>query len=135
MSRNSDARLEREAVQGVIDALDNEADQLNDVERARLSAARHRALDRKSRRGSYIQPWHSVAAAAALVAVIGFRIVTPSLDGSETTVDKPTVAESSAPGMDGLLSDLPLLAAGDEVDFYQDLDFLMWLENNNDNAG
>ena len=122
---------ESEAAQRAIDALNAEVDQLTLVDTARLQAARRRALDRTPARQGYTLPWQGLAAAVILVAVVIVRL----LQSGGNAVPEVTTASSKPAQMDGLFNDLPLLAAGEDVDFYQDLEFLIWLENNNDNAG
>ncbi|MEM7377657.1 MAG: hypothetical protein AAF460_09145 [Pseudomonadota bacterium] len=129
MNDSAADRTALEAAEYTTTALDAEADQLNAVERARLAAARRRALDRVPARALPIRPWHGLAVAAVLLAVLAV----PALRTPPATT--PPAATASAPPVDGLFNDLALLSASEDVDFYQDLEFLIWLEDNNDHAG
>ncbi len=53
-------------------------------------------------------------------------------NSGELTEPNRVVAEPGEP--DTLFGDLPLLATGDDVEFYRDLEFLMWLETQDENA-
>ena len=88
-------------------------------------------MARKTEKKLPFVPWQGFAVASLLVAAVVFRLV--QVDPAPDTVAQVATADPSP--MDGLLTDLPLLASGDDVEFYQDLEFLLWLETNNDNAG
>ncbi len=91
---------------------------------SKLAAARHRALDQSPanpHRGTWqIATGGGVALAAALV--VGSQFYQPATD--VTAIDVPAVAQNE------LMEDLPLLASSDDIEFYQSIEFLEWLENN-----
>lgn len=96
---------------------------VSELDRARLRRSRRRVLatvDRRRRFG-----WSTLAAAAslALVALVSLPLVMgPEPDEPE---DGPRMAaqdEATA------VSDLEILLAGEELGFYAELDFYVWLE-------
>ncbi len=113
--------------------LQREADSLNDIECAKLAAARRRALSRPvsepTRWAALTPPRLSMAAAAVLALAVAVPLLTTNGSLQETTT---AVAEANTTG--DMLGDLPLLANSDDVEFLQDLEFLMWLETQEDNA-
>ncbi len=113
----------------VVKQLNAEVAALNAVERAKLAAARHRAVSRLGTRRYGFQAWHGVAA----TAVLALAVALPLWQNSGELTDPDRVV--AAPGEpDTLFGDLPLLATGDDVEFYRDLEFLMWLETQDENA-
>ena len=94
---------------------------------SKLAAARHRALDQQAAPSlwqSFFR-WQSLAGGTAALAVaylIGAQLlITPE-------ALQPTVATDPAAG--DLMADLPILAEGDDIEFYQNIEFLEWLESN-----
>ncbi|HEX5057111.1 MAG TPA: hypothetical protein VFX02_11510 [Gammaproteobacteria bacterium] len=90
---------------------------LDEAALARLRAAREQALAiarAKQRITDNRQPFRlGFAMAAMLVAVMTWRLL-------------PTHWSGSPPG--DMTDDLEMLIAEDEVDFYADMEFLIWLE-------
>ena len=105
--------------------LKTEVDNLDFNVTSKLAGARHRALDQSPIRNRHWGAWQKMAgggAALAVALVVGQQMYNPT---SEITApDTTSVAQS------GLMEDLPLLASGDDLEFYQSIEFLEWLENN-----
>lgn len=84
---------------------------------SRLSAARHKALDSRARRRQPL--WFPVMATAALVAVV---------------VSGTWFAQAPAPqavmlsGLEQHVGDFDMLAQGDDLELYAEMDFYLWLE-------
>lgn len=98
-------------------------DTVSDLDRARLRRSRRRVLatvDRRPRFG-----WSTLAAAAslALVALVSLPLVMGPEPGESE--DGPRMAaQDEATGA----SDLEILLAGEDLGFYAELDFYVWLE-------
>jgi hypothetical protein len=94
--------------------LDRRAEELDETERARLRAARLRALDALAeRRPLAIRR----GLAAAGVGALGLMLVT------SWWIRQPGPDLGAADG----LEDLDILAAADDLELYDDLDFYRWL--------
>lgn len=94
-------------------ALDRRADQLNDIVVARLRAARLRATEvaaRKNERPAWIKPVGGLVTATLVVGV-----------AASLWVANPTLPKQG-------IEDIELLASAESPEFYQDLDFYLWLE-------
>lgn len=117
-------QTEQAFLDSVKQALDDSVEQVDELTRAKLSAARHRAVDAASqsarwnvgnvlsvnwfdRRGAVIAGVFSIAVIAVLVL--------PNL-----TAQNPQQAVA-------LIDDMELLGGADDLDFYQDLDFYLWV--------
>lgn len=99
---------------------------------SKLSAARHRALasaeEANSFSGSKHMQWWSWPSLFVSSAVLAMAIFTgiqlfPSPD--ESTSNLAAHATQSK-----LMEDLTLLSASDEIEFYQSMEFLEWMEHN-----
>jgi hypothetical protein len=108
--------------------LNAEVDQLDFNVTSKLAAARCRALDQsatRSHKNSRWANWQTIAGGGAAMAVaitVGGQLYNPTTD--------VTAPEISAAASSGIIEDLQLLAAGDDLEFYQSIEFLEWLENN-----
>jgi len=90
---------------------------------ARLSAARHAALaSRKHRQQPLWLP------ASALAAVLLLAVSVAWFAGLPQEITAPVLAQQQA-------SDFELLVQGDDLELYTDLDFYLWLDKRNSNAG
>jgi len=94
--------------------LDQDVDSLDETTRARLRAARLRALDAHGERRRFALPRGLLAATAGAVAL--FLVV--SSWRQQARRDLPL-------GED--LDDVEILAAADDLELYDDLDFYRWL--------
>ena len=117
------------AVKNALDQyLNTEVDQLDFNVTSKLAAARHRALDQSAVHGHKTAQWanwQAIAGGGAAMAVaitVGGQLYSPGADVS--------APEASATAASGIIEDLQLLAAGDDIEFYQSIEFLEWLENN-----
>lgn len=81
---------------------------------ARLRQARHQALDAAETRRSPFVLWGPVTAMAS-VAMLSLSLWLYQ-------------AESAPVNMMAGLEDIELLAANEDIDFYENLDFYLWLE-------
>lgn len=127
-AHNQGLSSDEQAVKQALDAhLDTRVQNLDFTVTSKLAAARHRAMDQ-----ALVQPgwqrlfgWQSVAGSAAALTVayvIGGHLLTspamvPDLPGNELTTSD-------------LMEDLTILAEGDDIEFYQNIEFLEWLESN-----
>ncbi len=115
-----DRRIARRAAQ----QLTREADALDDATRARIRAARLRALDALDDRPAITAPTltrfgvPAVAAIAATAVVV--MLVVPR--GSAPPPPDPIAGLG--------LEDLDILAAGEDLELYEHLEFYRWLETN-----
>ena len=105
--------------------LDNSSEQIDEITQARLGAARRRAIEAgrspaASSVRDFLPSWitrhHSLAATAATMILAAALTLTlyPSRDRMVTTPQ---------------LEDLELLSSSDDLDLYQDLDFYLWMED------
>ncbi len=99
---------------------------------SKLSAARHRALasaeEANRFSGSRITQWWSWPSLFASSAVLALAIFTgiqlfPSADESTSNLTAQSTQSK-------LMEDLTLLSASDEIEFYQSMEFLEWMEHN-----
>lgn len=97
-------------------------DTVSDLDRARLRRSRRRVLATVDRRRRFA--WSTLAAAAslALVALVSLPLVMGPEPGESE--DGPRMAQDEATAV----SDLEILLAGEELGFYAELDFYVWLE-------
>lgn len=92
-------------------------DSVSEFDRARLRRARRNALAmHRSRR-----PWRHLALAASL-ALMALMLLPMSID-REPVTDTTRVADGGS-----TVSDLEILLAEEELRFYENLDFYVWLE-------
>lgn len=92
--------------------LDHAVDDIDPVTRARLSAARHRAVAAIGQRRPFFQPVAMVAmAASVMVLAVGVYLWMPT-----------------APGTMPAVEDVPLLSSGEDFELLQELEFYRWLE-------
>lgn len=111
--------------------LEQQADDLDMVTRAKLAAARHRATDAVSTHNSRLpmRPWTLGAGLASIALLV--MILLPTI--SAPPVIQPDETHLTATTM--VLEDLSILTASDSVEFYQSVDFLLWLESNSGSEG
>ena len=103
--------------------LNAKVDQLDFTVTSKLAAARHRALEQNIRQSSN---WLGVPAASAGVAVLALAVF---ISGKFYSPAPPITAPTSARvAQSDFMEDLPLLAAADDIEFYQSIEFLEWME-------
>ena len=100
--------------QNIKASLDAVTDAIDVKTQVRLNEIRHQAVMHKPAKRSWL-PMAGLAASLALAAVLVWQFNQPLSD---------TV------GQDDWLSDIDMLAAEDDTEFYEDLEFLTWLEEN-----
>jgi hypothetical protein len=113
---------EKQFVDNVKKALDLGAENLDAGTQSKLTRMRHQALDAGERKGFDIRQWFTLPAvgwATACLIVLGLAIYMQQPNGATP-----------------LLEDIELLAAEDNLEFYDSLEFYAWLaEENIDAAG
>ena len=106
--------------------LDEQVDKLDFNTTSRLNAARHRALaQEQSSREMLRSAWPAMIGgsfAAALVFYIGSQAAIQTVDVPGTAL---VAAEATS-----IIEDLTLLSATDDIDFFQSVEFLEWIEMN-----
>ena len=109
--------------------LEQEVSELDQVTLSKLSAARHRATAVTNDSWIPTRPWAfgTGLASMALLAMI----ILPNF--SPPVVLQPEVPQLTSTA--AVLEDLSILAGGEGVDFYQSVDFLLWLESNTGSEG
>ncbi|MEE8259449.1 MAG: hypothetical protein V3R14_00470 [Nitrospinaceae bacterium] len=119
----SEQDKEKRFIDNVKKALDLDTENLDAGTQSKLTRIRHKALDAGKRKGFDIRQWFTrpvVGWATACLIVLGLTIY----------MQQPT--NGSTP----LLEDIELLAAEDNLEFYDGLEFYAWLaEENIDAAG
>lgn len=155
---NPDVLSEDElALQNVLNKhLDAQVENLDFNISSKLSAARHQALagePRVSKKSFGIAglQWPALVAASCAVVLVAFLAVqlnmeAPEADSSQLAVvlapeaDSLQLAVVEAPEADSLqlatyepthfIEDLNILSAADDIDFFQSVEFLEWMESN-----
>jgi hypothetical protein len=110
----SEDRRDDAIVRRARQVLDRQVEALDETERARLRAARLRALDALDE-GRPLATRRGLAAAGA--GALGLMLVT------SWWIRHPAPELAAADG----LEDLDILAAADDLELYDDLDFYRWL--------
>lgn len=118
---------EQRVLESLSNALDKDVEQLDSVTLTRLAAARRSATSKKG--AVMLQPW-SVGAGLASMALL-VMIVMPHLMPPESVPEESVQLTSSAK----VFEDLSVLAGGEGIDFYQSVDFLIWLESTTGSEG
>jgi hypothetical protein len=118
-------KRDREAifVEHVKKGLEQSVDDMDGKTLSRLAGLRREALERKRQRRYRIPRWMRVPAAglaAAAVALLAF-----------TTV----VKETSPPLGEQILADVDILSSREVMEFYENLDFYLWLAEQQDGTG
>ena len=114
--------------------LDRQIDDIDFNVSSKLAAARHRAMDQhKAGNAGSVTDWLNWPALAggcavlALALLVGNQFYTPTAD----TISGNTIIAQNIPVSPGdLIEDLPLLSATDDIEFYQSIEFLEWMESN-----
>jgi Protein of unknown function (DUF3619) len=102
-------------LQQVKSTLDQSADELDDATLRELRRARYAAVEASHKRSSWLLPLGGLATAATVAAFsVSLWMASPP----------PGVDESLPP-----LDDLALLGDAESLEFYEDLDFYLWLED------
>ena len=113
---------EKRFIDNVKKALDLGTENLDPGTQAKLTRMRHKALDAEERKGFDIRQWFTVPVAGwatACLIVLGLAIYFQQPNGALLP-----------------LEDIDLLAAEDNLEFYDGLEFYAWLaEENIDAAG
>lgn len=113
--------------------LDNEADNLDFVVSSKLKAARHRALAQDdSAVSDKKKPFSWLPAPTMIVPV---AVVTLALFlGQQLILDKPETTtqtqQQTALSPTGVIEDLHMLSGSDEIEFFQSMEMLEWMDSN-----
>ena len=107
--------------------LDNEVEQIDFTVASKLSAARQRALAEQTTSTTWYGRlgWQHMATALASLALV--YVLASQIPGSNAP---PPTAQDTEFATVNLMEELSLLAEGEDIEFYQNLEFLEWLENN-----
>ncbi len=121
---------ERAVKQALGQHLDTEVQALDFTVTSKLAAARHRAMDQYRTKPAWhsLFGWQSVAAGTATLAVA--YVIGGQMLNTTTLQSVPDAAVTLEAGTGVLMEDLTILAEGDDIEFYQNIEFLEWLENN-----
>jgi hypothetical protein len=111
--------------------LDNSTEELDELTLARLAAARRRAVEAGSnpaifRLGEILALGRSTS---TLLVMAGILLVASILvlKSTQSPVEESLRAIS-------LIEDMELLGAGQELEFYQDMDFYLWVTDEQDSG-
>jgi hypothetical protein len=122
---------EEAAVQNVLNKhLDAQVENLDFNISNKLSAARHKALAGQSRAASKkfgfagLQ-WPHLMVASCAVVLVAFLAV--QLNSTAPEAESPQIALNEPTHF---IEDLNILSAADDIDFYQSVEFLEWMESN-----
>ncbi len=116
--------------------LDKQADNLDYTVTSKLSAARHRALalehTDKSTANSIFSwfNWTTALGSTAVLAVAIFVSLQLLPTSTTQTTELTEVVLENNMTQQTLMEDLNLLSASDDIEFYQAVEFLEWMENN-----
>lgn len=110
---------EKQFVDNVKKALDLGAENLDTGTQAKLKHARHKALDVGERKGFDIRQWFTLPVAGWATACILVLALTLFVQTDGTTPP---------------LEDIDLLAAEDNLEFYDGLEFYAWLAEENEGS-
>jgi hypothetical protein len=105
---------EKQLIDQVRETLDKQADDLDYVTVQRLAAARRRAVSVPTRR-PWLMPIGTFAAASVMALALGVWWTGPAREAAPLPV-----------------ADMALLASADDVEFYDDLEFYVWLAGGKD---
>lgn len=111
--------------------LDAKVDNLDYTVTSKLSAARHRAMSAKSEsryKTNTSDAWFSWTTVAGSTAVLAIAAVLGLQMFSSQTMQPADSFDQTAQHV--LMEDLNLLSSSDDIEFYQSVDFLEWMENN-----
>ena len=105
--------------------LDQQSEELDGETLSRLRQARARALEAGERKGfNWLGlPGGAVALASVAVLAVVLRLALPTA----TTVEMAQVTDPG-PNHAQVLDDLELLAAAEDLEFYEEIEFYYWLE-------
>ena len=93
--------------------LDDSVDAIDEQTTSRLKQIRYQALQSKPQKRHWLMPYSAFAATAAVMILTVTVWLTQSPNINDELV----------------LEDMPLLTTGEELDFYQDLEFYSWLDD------
>lgn len=116
----SDPQDKDQFLQQVTDSLNQSAHELDDDTLRELHRRRHEALAASEKRAPWLLPVGGLAMAATVAAFsVSLWMAAPQ------------------PGMEALpaVEDMALLGDAESLEFYEDLDFYLWLDDENNEAG
>jgi hypothetical protein len=120
------------AMQSVLSKqLDAQVEDLDFNISSKLSAARHKALSGQSRNANkkFVfseLKWSSAALVCCAAVLVAFLTVQLNYSAPEAVSTQVAVNEPTH-----FIEDLNILSATDDIDFYQSVEFLEWMESNN----
>jgi hypothetical protein len=114
-NHDGDKQPDEAWLQDTLAALNTREQQIDYVTRSRLSAARARAVETESR-----FRWFNLRLAVPLATMAVCALVVLNL---------PEQPSAPAPAPLMASQDLPILSSGEELDFYQSLELLEWMDD------
>lgn len=108
--------------------LDAQVETLDFTVTSKLAAARHTALSALDEKPAWykLPGWRTVAISTAALAMV-YVISSQLLLTSAVQQRNPQIANLNT---GELMEELTILAEGDDIEFYQNIEFLEWLEHN-----
>ncbi len=108
-------------------SLDAEVNELDSISSSKLKSARYRALEQLQTQNQSIFTGFGRIGIAVVASVV--ITVTLLIEAPQQVTEINTSTETI------LFENFNILASSDSVEFYQSLDFLIWLENESDTQG
>lgn len=106
--------------------MDQRVENLDFTVTSKLSAARRRALSANDNRFR-LPVWQrlgAVTAVASILTLVGLYVY----QSGSPQLQQPAIVQQDSSG--SLIEDLPLLSSSDDLQFFQTLELLEWMENN-----
>ncbi|MCP4431979.1 MAG: hypothetical protein GY806_13460 [Gammaproteobacteria bacterium] len=108
-------------------SLDTEVNDMDWISSSKLYSSRQRALEQlQTKKQSFFTGFSRIGFALAASIIIA---VTLFIEAPQQVSEIDTTAEAQ------VFENLNVLASNDSVEFFQSLDFLIWLENESDTQG
>ncbi|XPV76282.1 MAG: hypothetical protein ACNI27_16975 [Desulfovibrio sp.] len=114
---------QNDLIKNIKSSLDDENTQLDNLTRRRLTLARHKAIAQRNAKQQKFKIFKSASfslkpIAGVMLAALLVLALWPSTD-----------IQTNQPVPEELLADLEIFTAQDEIELYEELSFLEWLEN------
>lgn len=113
--------------------LDTEIEKIDFVVSNKLKASRQRALaqgDTSATPGNQVTGWMPKPALVGSAMVVCLALALGNLWVSSGSPEDASSQEQFALSSAGLIEDLNILSAQDDIEFFQSMEFLEWMDNN-----